>query len=54
MFIALSVRLARVLFRWLPFPLDYLVFLAIWLVALPVFVGGLYASYQELFPVASR
>jgi len=38
----------------LSFPLDYLVFTAIGLVALPLFVAGLYASYQELFPGAAR
>lgn len=52
-FFALGIAM-RALFLWLPFPLDYLSFLAIGLVALPVFVGALYASYQELFPVAPR
>lgn len=40
---------ARVLFHRLAFPFDYLAFLAIGLVALPLFVGGLYASYREQF-----
>jgi hypothetical protein len=47
-FLLLAV-LSRSLFFFLLFPLDYLVFLLIGLVALPVLVGGLYASYSELF-----
>lgn len=52
-FVVISVT-ARVLFHLLPFPLDYLVFVAIGLPALPLFVAGLYASYQELFPGPAR
>mgnify|MGYP003407506912 CR=1 FL=1 len=52
-FVVISVA-ARTLFHVLSFPLDYLVFTAIGLVALPLFVAGLYASYQELFPGAAR
>jgi uncharacterized membrane protein len=47
-FVIISV-VSRVLFHKLSFPLDYLVFVGIGLVALPVFVAGLYASYLELF-----
>lgn len=52
-FVVISIA-ARTLFHVLSFPLDYLVFVAIGLVALPLFVAGLYASYQELFPGAAR
>lgn len=52
-FVVASV-VSRLLFHFLPFPADYLVFLAIGVVALPVFVGSLYAGYQELFPTRSR
>lgn len=45
----LAVELARGLFYLLNFPFDYLAFLAIGLVALPVFVTGLYASYRDLY-----
>jgi hypothetical protein len=50
----LAGQLAGMLFFYLFFPLDYLVFLAIGLVALPVLTGGLYASYRDLYPPASR
>jgi uncharacterized membrane protein len=53
MFVVIGIA-ARALFHVLSFPLDYLVFVAIGLVALPLFVAGLYASYQELFPGAAR
>lgn len=45
----LAVEVMRTLFFYFVFPFDYLAFLAIGLVILPVFVAGLYASYQELF-----
>lgn len=44
-----AVELARGLFYLFNFPFDYLASLAIGLVALPVFVAGLYASYQDLY-----
>ena len=40
---------ARALFFFFAFPLDYLAFLVIGLIALPVLVGALYASYRDLF-----
>ncbi|HJW82277.1 MAG TPA: hypothetical protein VJ396_08530 [Acidiferrobacterales bacterium] len=39
----------RVLFLLFVFPFDYLVFFLVGLVALPVFIASLHASYQELF-----
>lgn len=39
----------RLLFLKLNFPYDYLTFLTVGLIALPVFVAGLYASYLDLF-----
>lgn len=39
----------HLLFYFLPFPLDYLAFLAVGMVALPVLIGALYASYMDLF-----
>jgi hypothetical protein len=39
----------RVLFLLFVFPFDYLVFFLVGLVALPVFITSLNASYQELF-----
>lgn len=39
----------RVLFLLFVFPFDYLVFILVGLVALPVFIASLNASYQELF-----
>lgn len=39
----------RVLFLLLTFPYDYLAFFVVGLVALPVFIAGLNASYQDLF-----
>lgn len=47
-FLLLAV-LARVMFFFLSFPLDYLLFLLIGLVALPILTGALYASYRDLF-----
>jgi uncharacterized membrane protein len=46
----LTVEVMRALFHFFFFPFDYLAFLAIGLVALPVFIAGLYASYQDLYP----
>ncbi len=39
----------RILFLFFVFPFDYLVFFLVGLVALPVFIAGLHASYQDLF-----
>jgi len=39
----------HLLFYFLSFPLDYLAFLAVGMVALPVLTGALYASYTDLF-----
>lgn len=39
----------RVLFLLFFFPFDYLAFFVIGLAALPVFIAGLYTSYQDLF-----
>lgn len=49
---ALAGMVSRGLFHMLPFPLDYLAFLVIGLVSAPVFVAGLFAGYQDLFPAA--
>jgi len=38
-----------VLFLLFVFPFDYLTFFIVGLVALPVFIAGLNASYQDLF-----
>lgn len=46
---SLAGELARVLFLSLSFPYDYLAFLALGMVLLPVLVGSLYASYLDLF-----
>lgn len=40
---------ARSAFFYFGFPIDYLAFLLLGLVAIPVLVGGLYASYRDLF-----
>lgn len=42
-------EILRILFLLLIFPFDYLAFFLVGLVALPVFIAGLNASYQELF-----
>lgn len=42
-------ELSRLLFFFFAFPLDYLVFLIIGLVALPILIGALHASYRDLF-----
>jgi hypothetical protein len=42
----------RVLFLLFSFPYDYLAFILVGLVALPVFITSLYASYQNLFSTA--
>lgn len=39
----------HLLFLKLNFPYDYLAFLFVGLLALPVFIAGLHASYQDLF-----
>jgi hypothetical protein len=46
---ALVGEASRVLFLLLVFPYDYLAFLGIGLIGLPVLVGGLYASYLDLY-----
>lgn len=46
---SLAGEVARALFLYLSFPYDYLAFLAIGMGLLPVLVGGLYASYLDLF-----
>ncbi len=43
----------RVLFLLFTFPFDYLVFFLVGLVALPVFIASLNASYQDLFARAT-
>lgn len=42
-------ELSRLLFFFFAFPLDYLVFLVIGLVSLPILIGALYASYRDLY-----
>jgi len=46
---AVAGETVRVLFLLLVFPYDYLAVFLIGLVALPVFIAGLNASYQDLF-----
>lgn len=46
---AVIAETLRVLFLLLTFPYDYLAFFVVGLVALPVFIAGLNASYQDLF-----
>jgi len=46
---AIIGEMMRVLFLLFIFPFDYLVFFLVGLVALPVFIAGLNASYQDLF-----
>ena len=51
-FVSLFAVLAealRILFLIFIFPFDYLIFIVVGLVALPVFIAGLNASYQDLF-----
>lgn len=44
----------RLLFLMLAFPYDYLTFLTVGLIALPVFIAGLHASYLDLFTPAAQ
>lgn len=46
---AVAGETVRILFLRFSFPFDYLVVIVAGLVALPVFIAGLYASYQDLF-----
>lgn len=46
---AVTAETMRLLFLLLVFPFDYLAFLAVGLVALPMFIAALHASYQDLF-----
>jgi len=46
---SLAGEVARLLFLYLSFPFDYLAFLALGLVLLPILAGTLYASYLDLF-----
>jgi hypothetical protein len=46
---AFAGETVRILFLRLSFPLDYLAIFVAGLVALPVFISSLYASYQDLF-----
>lgn len=46
---AVAGETVRILFLRFSFPFDYLVVIVTGLVALPVFIAGLYASYQDLF-----
>ena len=46
---AVASEVVRVLFLLFVFPFDYLTVLLAGLVALPVFIAGLNASYQDLF-----
>ena len=46
---AVASEVVRVLFLLFVFPFDYLIVLLAGLVALPVFIAGLNASYQDLF-----
>lgn len=50
---ALTGEVMRLLFLKLNFPYDYLTFLAVGLIALPVFIAGLHASYLDLFTPAA-
>ena len=50
----LAGEISRVLFFFLEFPFDYLAFLVIGLVALPVLIGALYASYRDLYTHPKR
>ena len=46
---AVVAEAMRMLFLQLVFPFDYLAFILIGLVALPVFIAALHASYQDLY-----
>jgi hypothetical protein len=46
---AVTGETLRILFLLFVFPFDYLAFFFVGLVALPVFIAGLNASYQDLF-----
>ena len=46
---AVAGEVVRVLFLLFVFPFDYLAVFLAGLVALPVFIAGLNASYQDLF-----
>jgi hypothetical protein len=46
---AITGEILRFLFLQFFFPFDYLAFFIVGLVALPVFIAGLNASYQDLF-----
>lgn len=46
---ALIGQVMHLLFLKLQFPYDYLAFLTVGLIALPVFIAGLHASYLDLF-----
>lgn len=51
---ALTGEVMHLLFLKLDFPYDYLTFLTVGLVALPVFIAGLHASYLDLFTPAAQ
>lgn len=51
---ALIGEVMHLLFLILHFPYDYLAFLAVGLIALPVFIAGLHASYLDLFTPATQ
>jgi len=46
---AVAGKVMHTLFLHLSFPFDYLAFIVVGLVALPVFMAALYASYQDLY-----
>ena len=46
---AVIAEAMRILFLFFDFPFDYLAFFLVGLVALPVFIASLNASYQDLF-----
>jgi len=46
---SLAGEIARILFLYLSFPLDYFAFLALGIVLLPILAGSLYASYLDQF-----
>ena len=46
---AVAGEAMRMLFLRLVFPFDYLAFIVVGLVALPVFIAALHASYQDLY-----
>lgn len=51
---ALIGEVMHLLFLKLNFPYDYLAFLTVGLIALPVFIAGLHASYLDLFTPAAQ